>query len=37
MNVFDLRVVAREAVAANSTRPATTIVHDTADARLVVF
>ncbi|HTK51369.1 MAG TPA: cupin domain-containing protein [Gemmatimonadaceae bacterium] len=37
MNVFDLRVVAREAVAANPTRPATTIVHDTADARLVVF
>ena len=37
MNVFDLRLVAREAVAANPTRPATTIVHDTADARLVVF
>jgi len=37
MNVFDLRVVAREAAAANPTRPATTIVHDTADARLVVF
>lgn len=29
--------MAREAVAANPTRPATAIVHDSADARLVVF
>ena len=37
MKVLDLRRVAREAVAANPTRPATAIVHDSDDARLVVF
>ena len=37
MKVLDLRRVAREAVAANPTRPATAIVHDSADARLIVF
>ena len=37
MKVFDVKRAAREAVAANPTRPATAIVHDTPDARLVVF
>ena len=37
MKVLDVRHVAREAVAANPTRPATAIVHDSADARLIVF
>ena len=37
MKVLDVRRAAREAVAANPTRPATAIVHDTADARLIVF
>ena len=37
MKIFDLRRVAREAVAANPTRPATAIVHDSAHARLIVF
>ena len=37
MKILDVRRAAREAVAANPTRPATTVVHDTADARLVVF
>lgn len=37
MKVFDVKRAAREAVAANPTRPATAIVHDSADARLVVF
>jgi len=37
MKVLDVRRVAREAVAANPTRPATAIVHESADARLIVF
>jgi quercetin dioxygenase-like cupin family protein len=37
MKVLDIRHAAREAVAANPTRPATAIVHDSADARLIVF
>ena len=37
MKVVDVRHAAREAVAANPTRPATAIVHDSADARLIVF
>ena len=37
MKIFDLRRVAREAVAANPTRPATATVHDSADTRLIVF
>jgi quercetin dioxygenase-like cupin family protein len=37
MKVFDISRAAREAVAANPTRPATAIVHDSADARLIVF
>jgi quercetin dioxygenase-like cupin family protein len=37
MKVLDIRRAAREAIAANPTRPATAIVHDSADARLVVF
>ena len=37
MKVVAVQRAAREAVAANPTRPATTIVHDSADARLIVF
>ncbi|HEX5076266.1 MAG TPA: cupin domain-containing protein [Gemmatimonadaceae bacterium] len=37
MKVLDVRGAARQAVAANPTRPATAIVHDSADARLIVF
>jgi len=37
MKVLDVRRAAREAVAANPTRAATAIVHDSADARLIVF
>lgn len=37
MRVFDLRRAASEARAANASRPATAIVHDSADARLVIF
>ncbi len=37
MTTLDPRRAAREAVAANPTRPATAIVHDGPDARLVVF
>ena len=37
MKVLDVRHAAREAVAANPTRPATAILHDSADARLIVF
>jgi quercetin dioxygenase-like cupin family protein len=37
MKVLDVRHAAREAVAATPTRPATAIVHDGADARLIVF
>ena len=37
MKVLDVCRAAREAVAANPNRPATAIVHDSADARLVVF
>ena len=37
MKVLDVRRAAREAVAANPTRPATAVVHDSADARLIVF
>jgi quercetin dioxygenase-like cupin family protein len=37
MKVLDVGRAAREAVAANPTRPATAIVHDSADARLIVF
>lgn len=37
MRVFDLRRAASEARAANASRPATATVHDSADARLVIF
>jgi quercetin dioxygenase-like cupin family protein len=37
MRLLDLRRAASEAHAANTTRPATAIVHDSADARLVIF
>ena len=37
MKVIDVRRAARDAVAANPTRPATAIAHDSADARLIVF
>ena len=37
MKTFDARGTAAAAVAANPTRPATAVVHDTPDARLVVF
>lgn len=37
MNVLDPRKAANDAVAANASRPATAIVHDSEDARLVVF
>jgi quercetin dioxygenase-like cupin family protein len=37
MKVLDVRRAAREAVAANPTRPATAVMHDSADARLIVF
>ena len=37
MKAFDVRRAAADAIAANPTRPATAIVHDVADARLVVF
>ena len=37
MKILDPRDAAARAVAANASRPATAIVHDAADARLVVF
>jgi quercetin dioxygenase-like cupin family protein len=37
VKVLDLRQAATEAVATSPTRPATAIVHDSPDARLVVF
>ena len=37
MKTLDIPRAAREAVAANRNRPATTVVHDSPDARLVVF
>ena len=37
MKVLDVRRAARDAVAANPARPATAILHDSADARLIVF
>ena len=37
MKVLDVRHAARDAVAANPTRPATAIVHDALGARLLVF
>jgi quercetin dioxygenase-like cupin family protein len=37
MKTLDARRAAATATAANSTRPATAVVHDTPDARLVVF
>ena len=37
MNRLDPLRAAREAVTANASRPATAIIHDTPDARLVVF
>ena len=37
MKTLDARRAAATATATNSTRPATAIVHDTPDARLVVF
>ena len=37
MIALDPRAAARDAVAASPTRPATAVIHDTADARLVVF
>ena len=37
MRFLDLRRAAADAVAPNASRPATVIVHDSADARLIVF
>jgi quercetin dioxygenase-like cupin family protein len=37
MKTIDARQVASEAVAANATRPATSVISDQPDARLVVF
>lgn len=37
MHTLDPRRAAREAVAASPSRPATAIVHDSPDARLIVF
>jgi quercetin dioxygenase-like cupin family protein len=37
MKTVDIPRAAREAVAANANRPATTVVHDSPDARLIVF
>ena len=37
MNVLDLHRAAGDAKAASATRPATAIVHDSPDARLVIF
>lgn len=37
MKSMDVAALAAAAVAANPTRPATAVVHDSADARLVVF
>ena len=37
MILIDLQQVANDAVAANPTRPATAVVHDSPDARLIVF
>ena len=37
MKLLDVRQAAANAVAANASRPATAIVHDSPDARLVVF
>jgi len=37
MRTIDLQRVAAGAVAANPTRPATAVVHDSPDARLIVF
>ena len=37
MKLIDLQQVATGAVAANPTRPATSVVHDSPDARLIVF
>ena len=37
MKTTDIRKAAAEAVAANPSRPATAVIHDAADARLVVF
>jgi len=37
MKTYDPRVAARDAVAVRPDRPATALIHDTPDARLVVF
>jgi quercetin dioxygenase-like cupin family protein len=37
MKTFDARLAAAEAVAPNQTRPATAVVLDTPDARMIVF
>lgn len=37
MNVYHVPDLAAAAVAANATRPATALIHDSADARVVVF
>jgi quercetin dioxygenase-like cupin family protein len=37
MKTLDIPRAARDAVAPNANRPATTVVHDSPDARLVVF
>jgi quercetin dioxygenase-like cupin family protein len=37
MRILDIRRAAADAPAPNASRPATAIVHDSADARLVVF
>jgi quercetin dioxygenase-like cupin family protein len=37
VNTYDPLEVAKQAVAAHPSRPATAIIHDTPDARLVVF
>jgi quercetin dioxygenase-like cupin family protein len=37
MNIYDAPTLAAAAVAPNATRPATTLVHDSVDARVVLF
>ena len=37
MNVYDARALALAAVAAHPARPATSILHDSADGRIVLF
>jgi len=37
MNIYDALTLAAAAIAPNSGRPATTLVHDSSDARVVLF